>query len=81
MRRIQAILKMKHRCEACQNEGTIHIEAIALYLCESCLKKIDERIAEINAGAKPICPDCIRYPHPKPPSDTASFSQPTPAEP
>lgn len=34
-----------YRCETCQETATVHIEAIGCHFCESCLKKIDERIA------------------------------------
>ena len=42
----------KHRCETCREEGTIHIKPIGCHFCQSCLTKIDARIAEINS-AKP----------------------------
>jgi len=36
-------------CRFCQSEATIHIEAVDLRLCASCLEKIDARIAAMNA--------------------------------
>lgn len=50
------------RCETCQEEATIHVEEIGCHFCESCLQKIDARIAEINhakdRGEKPTCYEC-----------------------
>lgn len=41
------------KCETCQSEATVHIKAIGCHFCASCLKKIDERFAEINAPKRP----------------------------
>lgn len=38
------------KCRTCQEEGTVHVRAIGLSFCEACLKKIDNRIAEINSN-------------------------------
>lgn len=44
------------KCATCQEEGTVHIKVIGVHLCESCLKKIDQRFKECYA-AKP-CNTC-----------------------
>ena len=36
------------RCETCQSEATVHVEAIGCHFCASCLTKIDARIADMN---------------------------------
>lgn len=36
------------RCETCQSEATVHVEAIGCHFCASCLTKIDARIANMN---------------------------------
>lgn len=37
-----------HRCETCQQEGTVHIKMIGCYLCQSCLEKVNARIKEMG---------------------------------
>lgn len=34
----------RFKCETCQSEATIHVEAIGCHFCESCVAKIDARI-------------------------------------
>jgi hypothetical protein len=40
------------KCETCQEEATIYDEVLGCHFCASCLKKIDERVAEINDTKK-----------------------------
>lgn len=36
------------KCMSCQAESEIHLKSIGIRLCKTCLRKIDERINEIN---------------------------------
>lgn len=47
------------RCETCQEEAPLFIEVIGCYFCESCLKKIDNRIAEINRKKRGDSPSFV----------------------
>lgn len=40
--------KTSYHCETCQEQATVHIEAIGCHFCADCLAKIDARIAELN---------------------------------
>ena len=44
------------KCATCQNEATVHIEAVGIYLCASCLAKVDARIAQLKTAWP--CPFC-----------------------
>lgn len=37
----------RFRCETCQNEGSVHVEALGCHFCPDCIKKIDLRLSEL----------------------------------
>lgn len=47
-----AVAMEPRRCKTCDEPATVHIKEVGLYFCDSCLKKIDARIAQINAVQK-----------------------------
>jgi hypothetical protein len=40
--------KPQYRCETCQEMATVHVKVIGMHFCQSCVTKIDARIAEMN---------------------------------
>jgi hypothetical protein len=50
------------RCETCQDPATVHIEVIGMHFCQSCLEKIDKKIADMKYYRSEYCycPNCFR---------------------
>lgn len=44
--RREGVFGPRFRCETCQNEATVHIDAVGFHFCASCLEKIDARLRQ-----------------------------------